>query len=287
MGNESVSITGSIEDFDGDIKAIGSKYDGVRYEHEMLNRELIREAGLLEDEVMSLIQKGAPRDSIDRIYYQKEEPKGKLTIVWEKKEKQDYDFLKKKINTAYGRSMLLYISDEVTKEQLKELLSLVESQYKQTKEVQYLKARIDYDKLVEGAKYYDFNALDWDGKQVKFSSYFNKGKYVLLDFSTMYCGYCQMAAPQTAKLAEEMKDKLTYVTYYIDMNKDIMKQYYELRGNKGIILWNKEGRSHSVNAMYSQTGTPHYVLLDATGKVVTIIPGYSKDISEMLKAFIN
>ncbi|WP_158961711.1 TlpA family protein disulfide reductase [Myroides fluvii] len=286
VGNESITIDGSISDFPHNIEAMGSQYDGVRYQNYVINKKFNDEIEQLQVEAQNLMQKGISSDSIALAYYSNVEPLGKVQKILKQVEENDYEFLKQYVNTAYGRFMLPFTMESYTTEQMKTLLDLVELQYKNTKEVEFSQTLIDYKTLEVGDKYYNFTALTREGQTVQFSDYF-KGKYVLLDFSTMHCGYCQRAAPQTAKVADELSAKMDYVTYYVDNFPVTMDMYYELKGNKGVLLWNKKGRLDLAIAKYKQRGTPHYVLFDPEGNFVNVLEGYTEDFGDILKEWMQ
>ncbi|MGG5505817.1 MULTISPECIES: TlpA family protein disulfide reductase [unclassified Myroides] len=286
LGNEAVVIEGSMDNFSQDIRAINSKNDQLRYENYLASRALRLEGNKIQQEAMDLWNQGK-RDSIQYIYYNQVEPLGKMTKIYRQVNQIDYVFIEKHINTPYGRAMLQYVKDRYTEDQLRHLLNLVKPKYKQSKEVLYLDALVNYKQLELGDSFYDFTALDHKGNTVAFSDFF-QGKPVILEFSTIQCGACQEAAPHTSKLAEEVKDKVTYVTYYVDDGEEAMQMYYELKGSKGIMLWNKEGRMSLMNAKYKIEGTPSYIFFDAEGKVAHIEVGYETGVFEqMVKTWLK
>ncbi|MBB1148570.1 TlpA family protein disulfide reductase [Myroides sp. NP-2] len=271
LGNETVVIEGSMDNFSQDIRAMNSENDRLRYENYQASKALRLEVDSLQKEAMDLWKQGKT-DSIQYIYYNQVEPLGKVTKTLKQVDLVDYSFIADHINTAYGRSMLLYVKDRFTKEELQHLLRLVAPEYKDKKEVQYLDALVNAKKLEIGDSFYDFTALDQKGDKVQFSQFFT-GKPVIVEFSTMQCEACQEAAPHMASLAEQIQSKVTYVTYYLDNQTEAMKMYYALKGNKGTMLWNKEGRLNLMNAKYKVEGTPTYIFFNAQGKVVHIQVG--------------
>jgi thiol-disulfide isomerase/thioredoxin len=60
----------------------------------------------------------------------------------------------------------------------------------------------------------DFTLLDQDGKE--FNLYDHHGKIIILDFSAMWCGPCQLAALEVEKLQKKYSDKIVYVTILIE-----------------------------------------------------------------------
>lgn len=171
-------------------------------------------------------------------------------------------------------------------EQFKMLYDLIDLQYKDRNESKFLKTLVDYKSLVVGDKYYDFTAVDVKGKAVKFSDYF-KGQYVLLDFSNVNCGYCYMAAPKTAKIAEELKDKLVYVTYHTGDKLSEAKEYYKLKGKRGNVIWNKEGYLHFAMAMYRNNSTPNYLIFSPEGKFLKEVSGTRVDLKNTLEELMK
>lgn len=284
LGNEDVTIEGSITDFPMDIQAKNSKHDVLRYQDYLETKDLQAQIEALEEEVEELLEDGATKENLYDLYMGV--PSGKITILETQVKAKEFDFITRHINTAYGRSKLVYTTGDFTSEQFKALVALVEPQYKNTKEVQYLQHLADYPVLEVGDGYYNFKALDLNQQEVSFSSLF-KGKYVLLDFSTLHCSYCQREAPLTAEIAEQLKAKMDHITYYVDEDVEGVQEYFELKGKKGQVLWNKEGRFHPIQAQYRVGTTPSYVLFDPKGKVIAKWVGVQPDFQEVLSQLIK
>ncbi|EHO14573.1 hypothetical protein HMPREF9714_00403 [Myroides odoratimimus CCUG 12901] len=287
VGNEAIVLNGSIEDFPNNIKAENSKYDELRYQEHLLTKELNDKIEILSAEARTMIEEGAIRDSVYKMYMNNVEPLGKITKIIREIEQKSADFIKDNINTDYGRYSLRYCLSQFTPEEIREIAPLIDPKYKNTEEVRFVYSITDSNTLEEGDKYYDFIAKDINQKQVRFSDYF-KGKYVLLDFSTLHCGYCQEAAPKTAQIAEELKDQLTYVTYYVDHDIEGLHDYYKLKKDRGNLIWNNGGRLEPNLGMYRQNGTPHYMLFDTKGKLVKDFLGMQgEDFEEQLRALMK
>jgi len=284
LGNEEVWIEGSVEDFPLNLQAKNSKHDALRYQEYLLTKDLKAQMDELEDEADELMEGGADRDSLYEVYMGV--PSGKITKVRQQLKVKEFDFIREHINTDYGRFLLKFNTTDFTTAQFKTLVEAVAPAYKDTKEIQFIQALVDYPALQKGDEFYDFKALDNKLEQVNFKSFFD-GRYVLLDFSTWFCGYCHRAAPLTAEMAEQLEDKLNYVTYYVDNDEDSLALYFGLKDNKGTLLWNKEGQFNSTLAKYRQTGTPHYVLFDPKGKVVEVFEGIKDDFPEQIKKYIQ
>ncbi|MCE7053134.1 hypothetical protein LZF95_00510 [Algoriphagus sp. AGSA1] len=48
--------------------------------------------------------------------------------------------------------------------------------------------------------------------------FFFQGKYVLLDFSTFYCGWCLKAIPALGEIKRCHNEMLEIITFYVDKN---------------------------------------------------------------------
>lgn len=284
LGNETVVIEGSLDDFPSNILAKNSKYDGLRYKHNQLTKALQEQGDELEMEAYTLIEEGGDKKELYEIYMGI--PSGKITLVKNKLREIEYAFLLEHINTNYARSLLHFHANDFTTVQFQALLDAVDPQYKNTKEIQFIQALVNYPALTKGDHYYDFSAKDIGEKQVYFHSFFD-GKYVLLDFSTWFCGYCQQAAPITAEMAEKLKNKLNYVTYYVDNNKEKLASYYELKGKRGTVVWNEQGEYDEVIAKYRQTGTPRYLLFNPKGQLMQSFEGLEEDFEEQITTLIQ
>ncbi|WP_010249950.1 TlpA family protein disulfide reductase [Myroides injenensis] len=280
LGNEEVTLEGSIDDFGGNLKAIGSIYDGLRYENYLLTKEFEDEIKQLNIDMKSLAEKELLTDSI------KQQTSNKWKDIMHRRAQKEFGFILKNINSDYGRFLLQFTTGNYSVEQFKILLDAVEPEFIDKKEVQFLKALAESTPLELGDKYYDFKAEDINGNEVKFSEYFD-GKYVMLDFSNVNCGFCYMAAPKTAELAEDLKDKLVYITYHTGNNRIDAEEYYKLKGGKGNIIWNKEGDYSKVIAMYRNTGTPTYLLFNPEGVFLGKFLGTNIDLKKSILDAMN
>ncbi|SEP95890.1 Thioredoxin-like domain-containing protein [Myroides profundi] len=280
LGNETVTIDGRFDDLKS-LQAKGSRYDTLRYESEILTRELRTERQTIESKVSKEVDSGMSYDNAMAPY------KVEYLRIEQKIKDLDYEFLKKNINTDYGRYLVGFIMHDTNTNHYKELYDLVDSQYQNTDPIVFLKALIDNKVLVKGGSYYDFTALDMNEKEVTFSDYF-KGKYVLLDFSSPYCYFCQQAVPITSKLAKALEDKLVYVTYCIENDLHSVEKYRGLKGDHGVIVWDKRGMQSPTIAKYRMSGTPYYALFNLEGRLLKIFDkGLEEDFEEQLRALMK
>jgi len=60
----------------------------------------------------------------------------------------------------------------------------------------------------------DFTLLDQNGNEFKLYDHY--GKIIIIDFSAMWCGPCQMAALEVEEIQKKYDDKVVYVTILVE-----------------------------------------------------------------------
>ena len=108
-----------------------------------------------------------------------------------------------------------------------------------------------------------FHAKTMDGQN--FTSESIKGKVVLFEFWTTWCGYCVGEAPFVDQIAQEYKDK-GFIVLAVDVgeSKKTVKKYLEGHPRSCPIVLMEDT---NLAAMYAATVYPIYVLIDREGYV--------------------
>lgn len=135
------------------------------------------------------------------------------------------------------------------------------------------------DMMVDGLLY------DKDGNQHHLSEF--KGRHIFLDFWSSACAPCLASLPELERVIERYKDKLAVVSISEDP-KDLWISFLQEKNMKGN-QWNELRSSRTgLSAIYNVTGIPHYVLIDADGKILDISCGYNEGrIEELLKKYLK
>src|SRR6266849_4059807 len=108
-----------------------------------------------------------------------------------------------------------------------------------------------------------FNAKTTEGE--KFSNDSVKGKVVLLEFWTTWCGYCLDEAPFVDKISHELADKgLVVLAINVGESRKTVKKYLDQhpRTCKVVLM-----EDTNLAAMYQATVYPIYVVIDRDGNV--------------------
>src|SRR5882672_4956527 len=108
-----------------------------------------------------------------------------------------------------------------------------------------------------------FNATTTGGE--KFNNDSIKGKVVLLEFWTTWCGYCLEEAPLVDKMNEEYGAKgLIVLTINVGESKKTVKKYLEQHPRKSRIVLTDDT---NLAAMFAAKSYPIYVVIDREGNV--------------------
>lgn len=114
-----------------------------------------------------------------------------------------------------------------------------------------------------------------------------QGRYILLDFWSIYCGPCRMSEPEMEEIVHLYGDKLTLVGISndekISWNKFLKE--HKMPGYQ----WNEpKNGGRSLASRYKVGSIPHFVLISPEGKILKMWTGYRKGIlKSKLKKFIS
>ncbi|CUU34777.1 MAG: TlpA family protein disulfide reductase [Armatimonadetes bacterium] len=136
--------------------------------------------------------------------------------------------------------------------------------------------------LPKGTQAPDFELQTLDGKTVTLSKL--RGKPVLLDFWATWCGPCRRALPHTQELAKRYKDQAYVLTVNLREDPETVRAFMENNNYTFPVLLDRDG---SVAHKYGVRGIPHFVIIDAQGKIfhnqVGYGPGVEKELERKLK----
>lgn len=129
----------------------------------------------------------------------------------------------------------------------------------------------------------DFNLEKIDGGTLSLSSL--KGKIVLLDFTTTWCYWCDVQAPQVEELYRKYSNK-GFTVISIDCREDLQTVRKKYPNGKHIfpVVLDKDG---SVAYSYGIKGYPTYLLLDKEGKIAYVQEGYKENMEEIVSRIID
>ena len=138
------------------------------------------------------------------------------------------------------------------------------------------------DFIKEGDMMADFELFDYDNKPHHLNEFLGKGKYTILEFSSLGCGPCQMAKPTLEKFYKQYKDKFEMITISADRLTDWKKKPL---GEVSWHDWNDFKYARDIIKKYDVPGFPAFVIIDSDGKVLNECLGF-KSFLQTLKLYI-
>lgn len=114
-----------------------------------------------------------------------------------------------------------------------------------------------------------FNATTTTGE--KFNNESIKGKVVLLEFWTTWCGYCEQERPFVERLNDEFGNKgLIVLAVNVGESKKTVKKYLAQHPRKARVVLTDDT---NLAAMYEATVYPIYVVIDRDGNIAATQKG--------------
>ncbi|MFN7019179.1 MAG: TlpA family protein disulfide reductase [Fimbriimonadales bacterium] len=132
--------------------------------------------------------------------------------------------------------------------------------------------------LPVGADAPNFRLETLDGKVVELSQL--RGKPVFIDFWATWCGPCRRALPHTQKLAEKYGKDAHILAINLKEDPETVREFLQKHNYTFTVPMDINGE---VATAYRVRGIPHFVLLDAQGKVQFVQIGYGPGIERKLE----
>lgn len=276
--NETVKVNGDITDFPWDVAITGSDtQDDFTYFRNLTKSFDIKKDSLKEDYYNLSIEEQQEKDE----------------EIWDEIEQLDdtirslrIGYVKSHINTYPGIIFLGYFMRSFPKDTVQVLYDKLSDEIKASKYAKIVKVFLN-EKIADiGDSYHDFKAINKDGDTINFSDL--SGKYILLEFTTAYCGGCIQAARNLNKVKNTICDSVTIVSFYCDNNKDNWLMSINRENISWNSLWDGKGRYSETFIKYGVPGFPSFYLINPQGVIVDkggAING--KSIDEMIERFLT
>lgn len=268
IGNESIIVKGDARDFPFDLSIKGSKIQDAHNELMNLTKEGYKRRNKLVAEYSALTG-----DSV----------KIKTKAIWKTIAGIDSaadairkTFVNSHLNTYEGLDALFYLKDKLPKDSLELMYNSIPDNLKQTRFGKRIFTLLKAGKILSrGDSATDFKAFDDKGNLHRLSDI--KDKYILLDFSTTYCGPCIESAADLKKVSKKYADILSIITFSGDASKATWLKSIERDQPEWLSLWDGQGYYGETIIKYGITGYPTFVLITPQRIIMSKWSGYDKD----------
>jgi len=121
-------------------------------------------------------------------------------------------------------------------------------------------------KTLPGRMAYDFTLSDVQGKEYKLSDF--RGKYVLLEFSASWCGWCKLEIPYLKTVYENTQGKdFVMFTVNLDESREKWVEDVEKQNLPWPVVSDLKAFKSPVAVNYNVTGIPVIYLIGPDGKI--------------------
>jgi len=174
---------------------------------------------------------------------------------------------------SYSGLLILYqqiLNKDFTEKEAKKLLTLFEYKYKDSYYFKTCIESLDNVKHIEiGKKAPNFSSLDLDNKVVRLSDY--KGKYVLLEFWSSWCGPCISEMPFLVKAYDEYKNEgFEIIGVSLDTNRDTWKRTIKEKNLSWTQISDLKGQQNEIAMLYCVRAIPRSFLINPEGVIIEI-----------------
>ena len=262
ISNENVQLTADISDLPHNVSTSGSAsmaqaehYHKILYQWEKKKTDL---AHLLK----------ATTDSLEKLAVQKH-----IRQTTDSLSEWQISFIKENFN-SYIALVLYHYRRDLDTANLRKLYSGLSRELKQSKYGRSIETQIRFPRPKVGDNYYDFVAERADGTSYKLSNL--KGKYILIQFAGTGCYYSSQSVEEMKSLYKNKKDSLSFVSFFVDPQKEDWKAYDATQKIPWPSLWLAGGKYSEINNKYAIVGTPTFFLVSPTGKIISTWFGFEK-----------
>ena len=136
----------------------------------------------------------------------------------------------------------------------------------------------------------DFTLKTLDGKSVTLSAL--KGKIVILDLWSTWCGPCLASFAGMQKAIDALKDRNDVCFYFINTFEHmepearlqkIKQTIMNKKVNFNVLLDEQTGNDYTVASLYSVTSIPSKIIIDKKGKIYSTLVGFNGNDEELVK----
>jgi peroxiredoxin len=204
----------------------------------------------------------------------------------------EFDVLKNNITninnlTSLNKLYAIAAYSSIDKSKIRNIYNEMDEKFKKTLIGEGILTKLDQPVPPSiGDKLIDLNLHNLDGEQFKLSDF--SGKYILLDFWSLGCYPCILAAPELREIKEIYKNDLTIVGINLDTNLNLWKEATKRDSVTWINLSDGKGTYAGAYSLYGINGMPTYILISPQDTIIEKWTGFGNGIfKDKLSRYIN
>ncbi len=199
----------------------------------------------------------------------------KIEVIKQKKQQILSEFIMKNQNSQVSFDALKYLQNLIGSQSK---VGHIDSLFKQLSDgIKISKEGKEFAKQIRKLKRLSvgnvaprFSQMDTSGKKVYLSNF--TGKYVLIEFWSVYCGPCRLENKNLVRVFNKYQNE-NFSIVSISLDKKIDRQVWlETIRNDGIDLWTQvsdmKGWNNKAAKLYAVNAIPQNFLIDPAGKII-------------------
>ena len=195
------------------------------------------------------------------------------------------DFMEKRPYSKEFLQRLTFMSREIINTEDAELIAKARALYDKIPQedkkeacASEIRSHLFTMRIEKGEEMPDFVLYDFDDKEHHLNEF--KGKYSILEFTSLACAPCIMAKPDLDRLYKKHWDKMELIA----ISEDAESEWKESDDRKlSYHTWNDHKYASDIKAKYGVSATPTFIIIDPEGKIQDICVGGL----EFFKAFVR
>lgn len=268
IGNDSLVISADKKDFAWNVKTTGSTID-ANYRKSM---DLTKELNIKRDSMIFgyHAKPAAEKEATLEDFMQSV---GRIDSVIKQK---TIKYVKETSDTYAGMLTLSFHKDDIPKDSVRLIFNRYSEELKQSKFGRVVKVYLESNNIDKGDPFLDFQGINQNDEETSLTDLREQGKFLLINYTSAYCGHCIRATDELKKIYEDHKESLNIVSLSADPQKEDWQNSVQRDGNLWPSLWDGQGRYSESAIRYNFSSTPTFLLINPEGKIVDRWVGYNE-----------
>lgn len=268
IGNDNLVISADKKDFAWNVETTGSTIDANYRKSLDLNKELN-----IKRDSMIFGYHAKPAAEKEETFEEFMQSVGRIDSVINR---NTIKYIKETSNTYAGMLTLSFHKDDLPKDSVRLIFDRYSEELKQSKYGRVVKVYLESNHIDKGDPFLDFQGINQFDEETSLTDLREQGKFLLINYTSAYCGHCIRATEELKKIYEEYKESLQIVSLSADPQKEDWLNSVERDGNLWPSLWDGQGRYSESAIRYNFSSTPTFLLIRPDGKIVDRWVGYKK-----------